>query len=362
MKPNETSSAIRNASSLQPEVIARTAGGAEKFEWWGLSPEEARKIMVNKPKSLRDKTTTMKEAVNRYVKDGMNIGIGGFVNTRPPVAAIHEIIRHGAKDLTLSFQSNSICPELLAGAMLLYPDHVSIKRVELAWWGYEVIGIAPLVRYLNSKGMILMDDYTNLGMAARFKAASMGIEFIPVRDHGGSDMELTNRGMMVKSPFTGKNTYLVAASYPDLALVHVTAADKFGNSRIFGATCTCPELALAGGHCIVSTEQIIPNENIRTYPNLTEIPYSAVDAVVEQRFGAYPGICYGHYWFDMEHILMFRQASDNFRKTGKTDELKKYYEEYIFGCETFDDFLGKIPYRTIKKMRDLDGGQPIIVA
>jgi len=362
MKPNETSSAIRNASSLQEDLIKKTAGGAEKFEWWGMSPEAARKVMVNKPKGLRDKTTTLKDAVARYVKDGINIGIGGFVNTRPPVAAIHEIIRHGAKDLTLSFQSSSVCPELLAGAMLLYPDQVSIKRVELAWWGYEVIGIAPLLRYLNSKGMLLMDDYTNLGMSARFKAASMGLEFMQVRDHGGADMELTNRGVMVKSPFTGKNSYLVAASYPDLSLVHVTAADCYGNCRIFGATCTCPELALAGGHTIATTEQIIPNESIRTYPNLTEIPYTAVDAVIEQRFGSYPGTSYGHYWFDMEHILMFRKASDVFRKTGNTDELKKYYDEYIFGCETFDDFLAKIPYKTLKQMRDLDGGQPIIVS
>jgi len=61
-----------------------------------------------------------------------------------------------------------------------------------------------------------MDDYTNYGMSARFKAAAMGIEFIPVRDHGGSSMELTNRGKMIKSPFSGKHTYLVPACYPDL--------------------------------------------------------------------------------------------------------------------------------------------------
>ncbi len=362
MKQTEVCSAIKNISKIQPAELDKTAGGYGDFEWWGLSPEAARKIMVNKSKALTDKTTTTKEAVNRFVKDGMNIAIGGFVNTRPPVSIIHEIIRHGAKDLTLSFQSNSICPELLAGAMLLYPNQVSIKRVELAWWGYEVIGIAPLLRHLNANGMIMMDDYTNYGMSARFKAAAMGIEFIPVRDHGGSSMELTNRGKMIKSPFSGKHTYLVPACYPDLGLVHVTAADKFGNCRIFGAHCTCPEIAMASAHTIVTTEQMISNDNIRTYPNLTEIPYSAVDAVIEQRFGAYPGICYGHHWFDMEHILMFRSASDEFRKSGNTDKLKKYYDEYIFGCETFDDFIGKLPYKTLKKMRDLDGGQPIITA
>ncbi|MHC1726162.1 MAG: CoA transferase subunit A [Syntrophobacteraceae bacterium] len=352
-------SPICNVSSLDNKQIRDCSQG---FSWWGPSPEEARKIMVKKPKGLSDKTTTLKDAVNKYVKDGMSLAIGGFVNTRPPVATVHEIIRKGAKDLSLSFQSNSICPELLAGAMLLYPDHLSIKRVELAWWGYEVIGIAPLFRHLCANSMIELDDYTNYGMAARFKAAAMGIEFLPVRDHGGADMELVNRGKMIQSPFTGKNTYLVPACYPDLGILSVTAADKHGNCRIFGAHCTCPEIAIAAAHTLVTAEQLIGNENIRTYPNLTEIPYTAVDAVVEQRFASYPGASYGNYWFDMEHILMFRSASEEFRKSGKPDALKKYYDEYIFGCENHDDFIAKLPYKTLKKIRDMDGGQPIILS
>ena len=316
------SSKIKKVSSLKyDQQLAESP-----FEWWGPSPDEARRVMSAKSKGMHDKRTSLKEAVAKYVKDGINIGIGGFVNTRVPVAAVHEVIRHGARDLTLSFQSNSICAELLAGAMVLDPDRVSIKRVELAWWGYEVIGIAPLLRHLTSKGMIQLDDYTNYGMSARFKAAAMGIPFVPTRDHGGSDMELVNRGKMVSCPFSEKNVYLVPACHPDVALIHVTAADMYGNCRIFGAHCTCPEITMAAAHSIVTTEQIISNENIRTYPNLTEIPYAAVDALIEQPYGAYPGASYGFHWFDMDHIKMFRGLCDEFRKTGKKDGLKKYYD------------------------------------
>ncbi len=355
---DKVQSPIGNVSSLDSKQIR----DQEEFSWWGLSPEAARKVMVHKPKGLTDKRTTIKEAIGKYVKDGMNIAIGGFVNTRPPVALIHEIIRKGAKDLSLSFQSNSICPELLAGAMIVAPDHISIKRVEMAWWAYEVIGIAPLFRYLTANSMIELDEYTNYGMSARFKAAAMGIEFLPVRDHGGSDLELVNRGKMIQSPFTGKNTYLVPACYPDLGILSVTAADMHGNCRIFGAHCTCPEISMAAGHTIVTAEQVIPNENIRTYPNLTEIPYTAVDAVIEQRFASYPGASYGNYWFDMEHIHLFRNVCEEFRKTGDKYALTKYYDDYIFGCETYDDFLAKIPYKSLKKIRDMDGGQPIILS
>lgn len=349
----KVSSAIKKISKVKYEK--------RPYVCWGPSPEEARKVQVSKPKELRDKRTTLKDAVKNLIKDGQNLGIGGFVNTRVPIAIVHEIIRQGAKGLTLSFQSQSMAAELLAGAMILDPNRVSIKRVELAWWGYEVIGLAPLFRYLVTNGMIEVDDYTNYGMSARFKAAAMGLPFIPTRDHGGADMELVNRGTMIKCPFTGKNIYLVPACYPDVALIHVSGADKYGNCRIFGPLCTCPEIATAATYTIVTTERIIPEETIRTYPNLTEIPFPVVDAVIHQPYGGYPGASYGFYWFDMDHIRMFRNAGEEFRVTGKKDKLREYYDKYIFDCETSDDFLTKITYKGLRKAEELDGARPIIL-
>ncbi len=354
----ETSSLIKNVTQLGDDEIQKRD---VPFEYWGPTPREARKAAVDKPKGLHDKRTTMKEAVSKYVFDGMTLGLGGFVNTRTPVAIVHEIIRHGVKDLSIAMQSNSICAELLAAAQILDPDKVSIKRVEMAWWGYEVIGIAPIFRYLTSRGELQVDDYTNYGMSARFKAGAMGIPFIPTRDHGGCDMELVNRGKMIECPFSGDNTYLVSASHPDLALVHVPVADMHGNARIFGALCTCPEIAQAATHTIMSAEQIIPNDNIRNYPNLTEIPYLCVDAVVEQPFGAYPGAVYGYNWFDMAEILAFRKTCDEFRKTGNKDALKEYFDKYIYGCETYDDYLATRDYGRLKELKQGDMVQPILI-
>ena len=351
---------VRNASS-SIKKISQLKYKERAFEWWGSSPDEARRIQVSKPKGLQDKRTTLKDAVKSLVNDGVNLGIGGFVNTRVPIAIIHEIIRQGARGLTLSFQSQSLATELLAGAMILDDSRLSIKRVELAWWSYEVIGLAPLFRYLVTNGMIELDDYTNYGMSARFKAAAMGIPFLPTRDHGGTDMELTNRGRMIECPFTGKNVNLVPACHPDVGLLHVQGADKRGNCRIFGPLCTCPEIALASTHTIITTEKVIPEETIRRHPNLTEIPFAAVDAVVYQSYGAYPGTTYGFHWFDMAHKTMFRNICENFRTTGNKDDLREYYDTYIFGCETFDNFLSTISDKELKKAEGLDGGQPIIL-
>jgi glutaconate CoA-transferase subunit A len=351
-------SLIKNVTALSDEEIKKRED--KQFEYWGLTPREARKVAVGKKKGLHDKRSTMKDAVAKYVGDGMNVGVAGFVNTRVPIAVVHEMIRQGAKDLTLSYQSASMTNELLAGAMIIDPSHVSIKRVTQAWWGYEVIGIAPLFRYLIGNEMMEIDDYTNYGASARFKAAAMGLPFIPIRDHGGSDMELVNNGKMIECPFTGRNVYVLPACYPDVAIVHVQMADMYGNCRIFGAHNTCPEIAMAAGHTIVVAEEIVTTESIRQYPNLTEIPYVAVDAVVEQPFGGYPGAVYGYYWFDMPEFLGFRSLCDEFRKTGNKDKLKEWYDKYIFGCETFDDYLATRPYSKLKELRQMDGQQPII--
>jgi glutaconate CoA-transferase subunit A len=208
-----------------------------------------------------------------------------------------------------------------------------------------------------------MDDYTNYGMSVRFKAGAMGIPFIPVRDHGGSDMELVNRGAMMQCPFSGRNVDTLPACHPDVGIVHVQAADMYGNARIFGSLCTCPEIVQSAAHAIVSCETVIDNMAIRRYPNMTEIPYPVVDAVCEQQFGSYPGALYGQYWFDMEHFLKFRSLCDEFRKTGNKDGLKKYYDENFWNCDTWDDFIAKtVPHKKLIQLRKMDGGQPIILS
>jgi len=332
----------------------------KRFEWWGPTFEEARKVALSKSKGLKDKRMSLKESVKKFVRDGANIGIGGFVNTRIPVAAIHEIIRYGVKNLTLSFHSQAYAVDILCGAMIIDENNLSIERVELAYEAHEMLGLAPCFRYLVEKGLIELDDYTNYGMTARFKAAAMGVPFMPVMEEGGTSMETVNRGRMIECPFTGENVYLLPACHPTVGLIHVQMADIYGNCRIFGTLCTCPEIAQASLHTIVTTEVIIPNENVRRYPNLTEIPWFIVDAVVEQPWGGYPGAVYGFYWYDVEHLRLWIKAGRDFRKTGKTDALENYFNRYVFECETFDDFISKVPYKTLKKLKALDGNRPII--
>ena len=318
-----------------------------KMFWTGLSPDEAREALVNKDKSKKDKRMTLKEAVARFVKPGSNVGIGGFVNTRQPIAICHEMIRQGFKDLTLSWQSAGLAPELLAGAMMVRPDHCSIKRIELAYWGHESFGLSPAWRYVAERGLIEVEDWSNYNMSARFKAGAMGLPFLPTRSPLGGDIKNTSRTKIIDCPFTGRPIGLVPASHPNVGLIHVQAADMYGNCVIRGGESTCAEIAMASDFTIVTCEQLVSHELIARNPEDTTIPFPAVDAVVHVPFGGYPGACRRSYYFNGDAIREYLGLITPMVKGGSADGLKAWFDKNIFGVETFEDYIEKF---SIKKL------------
>lgn len=315
--------------------------------WTGLSPDEAREALVNKDKSMKDKRMTLNKAVSQFIKDGDNVGVGGFVNIRTPIAITHEMVRHGFKDLTLSWQSMGIAGDYLAGAMMISPDHFSIKRVELAYWAHESFGLSPMFRFLAERGLLEIEDWSNYNMSARFKAGAMGLPFIPTRGPLGCDIPSSCRTKIIDCPYTGRPIALLPASNPNVAIIHVQAADKYGNCIIRGTDCTCAEIAMASAHTIVTCEQLVSHELITKRPKDVGIPFAAVDAVIEIPFGAYPGNCRRHYYFNGDHIRGFHASAIEMCKGGPSEALKAYYDENIYGVETFDEFIAKFPYQQL---------------
>lgn len=315
--------------------------------WTGLSPDDAREHLEQKDKSKRDKRMTLAEAVQTFVHDGDLIGVGGFVNSRQPVAIAHEIIRQGRKELTLAFHSAGLVPDYLMGAMALRPEHLSIKRMEFAYNGHEYAGTSSMLRYLTENEKILIEDWTNFNMAARFKAGAMGIPFLPIRSGLGGDIEKCNRSRVMVCPFTERNILLVPACHPDVGILHVQEADIYGNCRIKGQTFSCPEIAMASKNVIVTCEKIIEHEIVALSPTRTSIPFSAVDAVVEVPFGAYPTVCHDIYYYDKIHLEHFKALTNAFRK-GDEAGLRAYYDRYVFGAADTDAFIDLIPYKQLK--------------
>ena len=84
----------------------------------------------------------------------------------------------------------------------------------------------------------------------------------------------------------------------------------------------------------VSAEEIIDTEDVRHNPGLTKIPYYAVDAVVHQPFGAYPGECPGHYASDTAHVGEVFTAMH-------ADKLGAYLDKWVHSFATEEDMLAK---------------------
>ncbi len=64
----------------------------------------------------RDKLTSMKDAIARYVTNGASVCMGTALEANIPFAAGHEIIRQGKHDLTLIAPISDMLFDQLIGA------------------------------------------------------------------------------------------------------------------------------------------------------------------------------------------------------------------------------------------------------
>jgi glutaconate CoA-transferase subunit A len=166
-------------------------------------------------------------------------------------------------------------------------------------------------------------------LALRFKAAAMGVPFLPVRSMLGTDTLRHSAARVVSCPFTGEKVVLIPAVYPDVAAIHVHEADRYGNCRIRGTTVADLDLARAAKRLIITCERLIPSDDIRQDPSRTVIPFFCVDAVCEVPYGSYPGNMPYEYFSDEDHIRQWLAAEKD------VEDFRAFLQKYIFGVNDF---------------------------
>lgn len=290
-----------------------------------------------------NKVMTAREAVEKFVFDGATLGLGGQNVGRCAMAAVHEIVRQGKKDLTIYGCNLSINMDILVGAGL-------VKRCEAGTGNLEYFGTTFCFRRAIEQGVMEMEDYSHLGMISRFLAGEMGLPFMPTKSMLGSDMlnyqakSTAKKYEIVRDPWNpDDDILLLPALRPDVALIHAQRADATGNVVIDGFLALDVELARASKHTIVICEELVPEDRIRNDAERTSIPYLYVSAVVEQPFGAHPAGAYRYYDYDADHVKHYQKCA---REGGKA--LEDYLKRYILDSENFDDYLEKVG--GIKKM------------
>lgn len=302
---------------------------------------------MHKYPAISDKLMTLKEAVEKFVKNGSQIALGGFTVTRNPMAIAYEIIRQHLQDLHIVCHSHGQALDVLIGAGC-------VKRLEIAYGGNG--RYAPTcIRFKKAvqQQEIEFEDYSNYQMSLRFLAGSLNIPFIPTKSGLGSDImqyegfsEQTRKEKKVankkfvklQNPFEeGRDeTILLPALNPDVAILHVQYVGEDGTVRMKGLTFADIEQAKAADVVIVTCEEIVPKSFIRFDPDQNSLPSFFVDAIIKVPFGAHPTACFNFYDSDSKHLNFYSKAAKD------EDLFKKYLDDWVYGINSWDDYLAKV--------------------
>ena len=197
-----------------------------------MDPDDARVWMSEKKsKQLVEKVMSLKDAVESFTFDGGYLAMGGFGHVRVSMAGIYEMIRRKRRNLIMAGKTGVHDLDVLVASGV-------VDRVECAYaFGHELRGLSPAGRRLVEGGKVkIVAELSNAAFQWRFKAAAMGLPWIPARIMMGTDTFRFSSAKVVEDPYTGKPICLIPACYPDFAFIHVHRCDRFGNAQIDG-TC-----------------------------------------------------------------------------------------------------------------------------
>lgn len=296
------------------------------------------------------KIKTITEAV-KMIKDGDQILTGGWTVIRRPMAAAHEIIRQGKKNLHIVCGTAGTDSDLLIGAGCFAIG-------EQAYVGSEKFGPAYNFQRAVAEGSevsgFTYDDNSLQFAWLRILAAAMGVPFLPTTSLLGSDILNpeydTLKGMRGKNPklarekyvtmkdpfFEGRDVVLVPAIRPDVAIIHAHEGSEDGTICIKNCPFGDRIVAMSSPTTIVTVEKIVSNEEMTKHPADNILPGMYVTAVVEMPYGAHPtqmAHCYDNDpWFYKEY------------QTGSKskESFVKFVKEWILDTKNHKGYLAKL--------------------
>lgn len=305
----------------------------------------AREFFRTKPRARVNKLMSVAEAVSRFIHDGDYFASGGFGGVRISTAVLHEIVRQRKKNLGFSGHTATHDFQILAAGKCF-------NRCDIAYIvGLEMRGLSPNARRVMESGTVQVTEWTNATLAWRYKAAAMGVPFLPARSSLGTDVFKHSAAKEITCPFTGQKLAAVPALFPDVAVIHVHRADVYGNAQVDGIAIADYDLARASKHVIITAERIVSTDEIRKDPGKTLVPYFMVDAVCHVRYGSYPGNMPYEYYSDEDHLAEWLEA--------EKDEatLAAFLDKYIYGTKNFEEYLALKGGE--KRMAELSALEPL---
>jgi len=279
-------------------------------------------------------------ALKSFISDNQIIAVGGTLSTKEPMALIREIIRQGITGLTTIGGAHGIDIDLLCAGG-------AAKTIQNSFVGFEFdFGIAPNYRRLVQEGKVIPNDSDCDFTLNQFRAAELGIPFMPMPLVGGTDLlKLHPEFKTMECPYTGQKVTIVPALKPDVAIIHAHYGDEEGNVKMFRPHFADMLIATIAETTIVSVEEIVSKERLRELE--PELPGYHVDALIHIPFGAHPTSCYPNYVYDREHISEYVELA----KQGEEVFNKEYLQKYVFGVESNEEYLNLIGEEKLQKLQ-----------
>lgn len=278
---------------------------------------------------MSNKVMTMKQAIQAYVKQGDMVFFAGMQHGEP-VAAIHEIIRQRTDHLTV-VPGLTLCLGLMIAEGLI--DKLVMAFVRDL---FDKRRSYTIIKAKENNCYPELEEYSHFGLSLALLAGEMGISFMPTKTHLGSDIEKHNKNIKrLKCPFTGDEIAAVKAINPDVGIIHVQRADKYGNAQKWGSLGMDKMGINASKKIIVTTEEIVDSDVIRRDPNRTLVPGVRVSAVVEEPWGAYPIHLAGCYDSDFNSYLGEIEGKG-------AEAFENYMKEFVYGVEDRRELIRKI--------------------
>lgn len=243
---------------------------------------------VDDVSAARATITTLTQAVGDLVHDGDTIALEGFTHLIP-VAAGHEIIRQGRRDLTVVRMTPDIVYDQLIGAGC-------VRKMIFSWGGNPGVGSLHRFRDAVENGWprpLEIEEHSHAGMANRYAAGASGLPFAVLRGYRGTDLvKHTPTLAPIVCPFTGEELTAVSAINPDVSIIHAQQADRSGNVMMWGITGVQKEAVLAARHALVTVEEVV--ETLQPRPGGIVIPSWAVSRVASVPGGTHPSYAQGY--------------------------------------------------------------------
>lgn len=290
----------------------------------------ANTIRVRKNKRGRmSKLISLSEAIKNLVQDGDTVYAAGFTHLIP-FAAGHEMIRQHKRNLTLARATpDLIYDQMVAGGCA--------RKVIFSYMGNPGVGSLRIVRTALEQGKLEWEEYSHFGMITRLQAGATGLPFLPMNQTGATDLEKANPNIKcIPDPYGGKDVIVVPALNPDVAIVHVQRADANGNSHLWGIIGEQKEAAFAAKKVILTAEEIVDEEVIRSDPNRTLIPSVVVDAVCQVPYACHPSYAQGYYDRDNDFYLQWDKISES------SETVQAWLEEWVYDVKGRDEYWEKL--------------------